>query len=276
MRIRKTNIFYNGSSQNKIEKLLKLAKTFKYSTPKLAKIFNCDRKTIIRALAYNNIILPNLGKFKRKYHLNDSFFKELNPVSAYWLGFIAADGTLNGKSNSLRIGLNKSDDTHLRKFMEAIDFSGKVYYVKSNNSASIELFSKEVFKTLLSYGVSPNKSLTIKEVKTPDHLMSHFIRGVYDGDGTISGYKRTHLQFMIAGNRPFMEQIQEILIKECNLNKVGIYPLKSKAHRVQYTGIQVFKILNFIYKDSNQDIRLDRKYEKFLDLKKKFKVDIKH
>jgi len=274
MRIRKDNVFYNGFSQHKIEKLLKLAKTLKYSAPKLAEIFNCSASTIIRTLAYNSIRLPNFGKFKRKYHLNDSFFKELNPVSAYWLGFIAADGTLNRRDNGLKIGLNKSDDVHLKKFINAIGFKGKIHYVKSNNSASVEVYSKDIIKTLLSYGITSNKSLTIREVKTPDHLMSHFIRGVYDGDGSISGYRRTHLQFMIAGNRPFMEQIQEILIKECNLNKTRIYPLKGKAHKVQYTGIQVLKILNFIYKDSNQGIRLDRKYGKFLDLKKKFKVDI--
>ena len=126
---------------------------------------------------------------------------------------------------------------------------------------------------LLSYGVTPNKSLTIKRVNVPQQSMSHFIRGVYDGDGSISGNKRRNLQLAIAGNKPFLKQIQEILVKECDLNEVGIYPLKSRAYKLQYTGIQIFRILNFIYKNSNSTMRLNRKYEKFLYFKKKYKVE---
>lgn len=78
---------------------------------------------------------------------------------------------------------------------------------------------------------------------------------------------------MIAGNKPFLEQIQNILIKECNLNKVDIYPLQSKAYKLQYTGIQIFRILNFLYENSNPTIKLDRKYKKYLYFKEKFKVE---
>ena len=130
MKIKKNNVFYNGFSQNKINKLLELAKTKKYSAPQLASIFKCNKKTIFKALAYNDTHLPNLGKFKRKYSLNDNFFKELNPTSAYWLGFIAADGCLYSKTNCLRIGLNKSDDNHLKKFLKAINCDKKLGYTK--------------------------------------------------------------------------------------------------------------------------------------------------
>ena len=272
MKIRKTNIFYNGHNLTKLNKLLELAKTNKYSALKLAKIFNCNRKTILKALAYNNIYLKNLGLFERKYDLNDDFFKELDPTSAYWLGFIAADGNLSNKSNCLTIGLNRSDDNHINKFLEALDCKKKVRYIQSNNSALVEIHSKEVMDCLLSYGITPNKSLTIKNVKVPKHLMSHFIRGVYDGDGSITGYKRTHFQLMIAGNRPFLEQIQQVLVEECNLNKVSIYPLQSKAYRLQYTGIQNFRILDYMYHNSTPNTRLDRKYKKYLYYKKKFPI----
>lgn len=270
MKIKRNNIFYNGYSQHKIDRLLELARTNKYSAPQLAKIFKCGSTTINRTLAYNNIHLPNFGRFKRKYDFNDDFFKELNPTSAYWLGFIAADGTISSKIHCLRIGLNKSDDTHLRKFLKAINCNGKIHYIKSNNSASIEIYSKVIIKCFLSFGITPNKSLTIKQVNVPQQLMSHFIRGVYDGDGSLTGNKRTHIQLMIAGNKPFLEQIQNVLIGECDLNKVKIYPLKSRAYKLQYTGIQIFKILEFIYKDSTPFIRLDRKYDNYQYFKNKF------
>ena len=101
-------------------------------------------------------------------------------------------------------------------------------------------------------------------------LMPHFVRGVFDGDGWISGKKITHVQFGIAGNKPFLQQIQDTLVKECNINRVNIYPLSgpNRAHKLQYTGHQVFKILNFLYKGSNKSIRLERKYQKMMKLKK--------
>jgi hypothetical protein len=270
MKINKKHIFCNAHTQHKTNQLLELAKTGEYSAPRLAKLFNCDRKTIFRALDKYSIHLKNLGKFKRKYTVNDDFFNELNTVSAYWLGFIAADGTLSSRDNSFRIGLNKSDDTHLKKFLNAISSNNKIYYVQSNHSASIEIYSVKLINSLLSYGITPKKSLTINYVKVPQELMSHFIRGVYDGDGSLTGKRRTHVQLMIAGNKPFLEQIQNVLIKECNLNKVKIYPLPSKAFKLQYTGIQVFRILEFMYKDSDPHIRLDRKYGNYISFKERF------
>ena len=103
--------------------------------------------------------------------------------------------------------------------------------------------------------------------------MSHFIRGVFDGDGSLSGNKITHIQFQIAGYKPLLRQIQGILVKKCHINKVKIYSLsgQNKASRVQYTGSQIFKILDFLYKNSTSQTRLERKYKKYLLFKKKFR-----
>jgi hypothetical protein len=255
----------------KLIKLIKIAKTGKYSAPRLAKIFNCDKKSVLYSLYCHNILLPNLGQFKKKYGSNEHFFNKLNPISAYWAGFIAADGTLTFKDNGIYIGLNKKDKHHLLKFKKAIQTNSPIKEVKSNNSAHIGIYSKELFNTLIKLGIKPNKSLSISHVNIPGKLMPHFIRGVFDGDGSISGNDISHVQLSIAGNKPFLEQIQNFLIKEIQINKTKIYPLiKSKAYRLQYTGSQIFKILEFIYKDSDDKIRLTRKYDKFIDFKNRF------
>ena len=120
--------------------------------------------------------------------------------------------------------------------------------------------------------MTPLKSLRINNLEIPSSLMSHFIRGMFDGDGSISGKKITHVQFMIAGYKPLLEQIQDVLIKACGINKIRIYPLyKSEASKLQYTGSQIFRILDFIYKDSASRTRLERKYRKYIKLKKRFK-----
>ena len=108
-----TKIFDN---ELKMNELIRLASTKRYSAPKLSKIFNCDRKSIHRALNNNHINLPNLGVFKKSIYCDDGFFESLDEVSSYWTGFIAADGTLFLRDHALIIALNKTDLNHLKKF----------------------------------------------------------------------------------------------------------------------------------------------------------------
>jgi len=265
--------------RKKLRKLLKLAKTNKYSAPQLAAIFKCNVKPIHGALNKAGIYLPNLGEFKKKYKCNDKFFTKLNTISAYWLGFIAADGCLylrDGKKKSFYIALNYSDAQHLKNFKKIIETNAKIGYVKSNNSVHIGFYSVDkLFDSLVKLGIKPNKRLRIENVLVPNNLMSHFIRGVFDGDGSLSGKKITHVQFQIAGFKPLLKQIQNILIKECNVRRVKIYPLTYKktgrAFRLQYTGAQIFRILDFLYKGSINSTRLKRKYKKYNMFKIKFR-----
>jgi len=260
------------SSPSKLNEFLKLARTNKYSAPQLAKLFNCSKNSVLYTLYCNNVYLPNLGRFKKKYHSNEKFFDKLRPISAYWAGFIAADGTLTFKGNGVSIGLSKKDKGHLFKFKGAIQTNSPIKEVESNNSAHIGIYSKKIFTSLIELGIKPNKSLSISHVNIPDKLMSHFIRGVFDGDGSISGDDKSHIQLCIVGNRPFLEQIQDFFAKKLQTGKTKIYPMTDcKAYRLQYTGTQIFKILEFIYKDSGDKIRLTRKYDKFIDFKSRFK-----
>jgi len=264
----------------RLGKLFLLAKTDKYSAPQLAKIFQCEKKTIQGVLNNNAIKLKNLGLFKKKYFCNENFFVNLTAISAYWAGFIAADGCLwskNGRGKSLFIGLKQSDIKHLEKFRKAIKSNAKISYIKSNNSVHIGLWSEDkIFDSLTKLGIEQNKSLRIKKVKITHRFMSHFIRGVFDGDGYFGGKKVTHIQFQIGGYKPLLEQIQEVLVKKCKVKRVKIYPLSygtgTMASRLQYTGSQIFRILDFLYKNSIEETRLNRKYKKYLILKKKFLV----
>ena len=259
------------SNPDRLNELVRLVRTNKYSALQLAKLFNCSRNSVLYTLYCHNVRLSNLGQFKRKYYSNELFFNKLNPVSAYWAGFIAADGTLIFKDKGISIGLNNKDKDHLLKFKEAIQTNSPIKEIKSNNSIRIGIYSRELFNSLVNLGIKPNKSLNISNVNIPDRLMHHFIRGVFDGDGSISGSDKSHIQLCIVGNKPFLEQIQEFLIKEFKINKTKVYPMTNcKTYRMQYTGSQIFKILEFIYRDSDDKIRLTRKYDKFLEFKQKW------
>lgn len=265
-----SKIFNNSS---KILKLKQLAKTQKYSLKELAKKFNCGSAAVSYVLYKNKIIPQNKGRFKKTKFQNDSFFNKLNELSAYWAGFIAADGNLFLKNKLISIGLSLKDISHIKKFKLAIKSNAAISIVKSNNSARICFRSEKIYEDLEKMGIGPNKSLTISIVKVPENLINHFIRGVYDGDGSVSDFGRSRLQLCIVGNKPFLEYLQRYLVEKVKINKVKIYDLtRCKAKRLQYTGIQILKILDFIYKNSAKNTRLERKYKKYLQLKEKYTI----
>ena len=258
---------------DKLKLLLKLARTNKYSAPQLSKKFNCTRDTVIRVLYTHGIVLNNKGRFPKKYYCNENFFKTFNPASAYWAGFIAADGCIhvNGNQKVLQVALNSDDESHIIKFKKILKTNARISFNSTTNSARLCLYSNKLCDSLIDIGITPRKSLTIQKVNVPKKLMSNFVRGVFDGDGSLSGNKVTHIQVMIAGNKPFLGWIQKNLVENCGLNNVKLYKLfLSKAYKIQYTGVQSLKILEYLYKDSSSSIRLERKYKKFLQFKHKF------
>ena len=60
----------------------------------------------------------------RKYKVNESYFDILNDNSAYWLGFLYADGYVrmkDGRSGELKLKLKDTDKNHIEKFLSEIE-----------------------------------------------------------------------------------------------------------------------------------------------------------
>lgn len=122
---------------------------------------------------------------KAKGHfVNTSAFSELNEESAYWLGFILADGNLASKSYTITIGLQRSDWGHLEKFREFLKCSRELYYTLDGRKVVFSVGSQQIYKNLLKWWITPKKSLTVK-VHPELEMNRHFWRGVIDGDGHI-------------------------------------------------------------------------------------------
>ena len=130
---------------------------------------------------------------KRLYHIkNETCFETLSPISAYWLGFIAADGYIVQKRNVVGIGLNKRDIKQLENLKGFIESNNPIYRNDEINSVSFSLRSKILKKDISKW--LPDKS---KEDKTqslikhiPDEFKSEFIAGYFDGDGSVFSYNK--------------------------------------------------------------------------------------
>jgi len=204
-----------------------------------------------------------------KYTRDSGYFNKIDTTEkAYIFGFLLADGHNDVKRGRIEIKLKAEDNEHLNKIKVALNYNGPLYYEKKTNSYRLRIIDKKLSKQLETYGMISNKTFNLKFPHFLNHkLISHFIRGYFDGDGTIWRRKRRgkQLVFGICGAvENFLYNIQQILVINCKLNFTRMeLPRKDSTFRFVYEGNrQVKKISDYLYKDAT--IYLDRKYNQFL------------
>ena len=115
------------------------------------------------------------------YHIFDSIDNE---EKAYWLGFLFADGYVSLKTNLIELSLQLNDKNHLEKFKLFI--SAKQNITEDSFRCRITISNKHLKETLINLGCTPQKSNNIRFPKIDKNLYPYFIRGYFDGDGSIS------------------------------------------------------------------------------------------
>lgn len=153
-----------------------------------------------------------------KYNCNESYFSDITSDSqAYFLGLIWADGTM--QQGHLRIVLREADDILLRTFCKDIEYTGPIYtrIVAAKRYSELTITRKAITADLCKIGLTSNKSSN--NAQWPDissRALPHFIRGLFDGDGSIH---RSNFGFAasICGGYDFLLHINEEIF-----SKVGI------------------------------------------------------
>lgn len=113
-----------------------------------------------------------------------------------------------------------------------------------------------------------NKTYKLEWCKNiPDELMIYFIRGYFDGDGCVHLNKEKGNYFAtFVGTENFLKGIKNFYNESCNNQDGSIKIYKTYSHLV-FGGKYVAKtILDWLYKDSTEETRLSRKYQKYLEL----------
>lgn len=261
-----------------IDDAIKLYTQDKIPIHKIAEIFKSTEKTISKVLKENNIEVTRVLKFNE--HVFDIIDSE---EKAYWLGFLWADGCVVSvnpeKPNyAIELDLSSKDRNHLVKFCHFLSLSedrikekicppGKL--VKKERKVSrVQISSKHMWKTLVSYGMVPRKTYDERfpydnTFENPD-LIRHFIRGYFDGDGCLTWHDKehTHPEVSIIGLEDFLLKLISYLPKE--LHKPIYKSKNSILYETNWAYNKAFIFLNFIYNNSN--IVLDRKFNIYSSL----------
>ena len=109
---------------------------------------------------------------------------------AYAIGLLVSDGNLS--PDGRHIVFVSKDDEQISNFLTALDISVPVSYSQSGYTDSkaprVQFGDVIFYDFLLSIGLMPNKSKVIGEVVIPQKYFWHFLRGMFDGDGSIHSY----------------------------------------------------------------------------------------
>lgn len=239
------------------------------SSLQCAKKYDICKHTVLKILKQNNVLIRTISQAKKKHTVNNDYFEDIDtPDKAYFLGLMVADGNNSGRS--LHIGLQCTDGYILNLFKNKIQFSGNIIFhqtKRKNNKLThlLCIYSNKISSDLLKYGVTPNKTYKTYFPDIPEHLWSHFIRGVFDGDGSIWVSGRYKF-FSLAGTFELLSAIQSILMIKCHIPKNKISLLNNKK-TYQFSNSHrddVSKIHDYLYKDCD-DLYLIRKRDKFTE-----------
>lgn len=235
----------------------------------IGKYYGCSRQNIYyafeslriplrdKSMAREIVYKKNKIKVNREYDKN--IFKEWSPKMAYLLGLIFTDGNIayNQGKNKLykRFSFSQTNVDFFNKVCRLFSFSGKTYLNKTNQCQTMYISNVDMVNDLEKLGLHPNKSLDIKFPEVPNEYVSHFIRGIFDGDGS----KMQNRLTIVSASKKFLESIYEVLKKN---------DIESKFYSYQYYTLrinkksEINKFFNFIYKDKG-DMYFEKKYLKF-------------
>ncbi len=192
---------------------------------------------------------------KRKYPINEQMFDKINNKSAYWLGFLYADGNCTTE-NRIRLQLSLKDKDVLNKFRNFMQSNTRPIKLKDNNGYPACHFgfrSWRVHNRVKVYELTQRKEK--RHRLHPDLLQKgirqHFIRGYFDGDGSFYVDKRGYLFAEITGYKPVIRDIKNCLVSDGIISeKKKIVKNGPTVVRLRLSASEAVLLGKYLYKDA--------------------------
>ena len=217
-------------------------------------------------------------KIGRKYKCNDSFFKIPSSDMAYILGLLASDGSISKKENLIAIQLEEKDRELLEKIKQITENDRPIEeYIRTTTQhtiCSFRVWSKEWKDTLIHYGIGPEKTFTLASPELlPSEYIIDYIRGYFDGDGSIYEIaSENRIFFEITGaSKKEIDWIYDKLVNQYHilLNKKLTETLSNGTviYKIKIGNkTELLKLYSLLYE--NKNLFMKRKKEKFENLLK--------
>jgi LAGLIDADG DNA endonuclease family protein len=223
-------------------------------------------KTVYDVLAKHSIAKRSPhGRADYKSY-NEAVFANVDtPEKAYWLGILITDGYISDtrKGCEPQIGLQMVDRELLNKFKRFLRSSNPVQCLEKRSDRHQTMYrvtvsSRRMANDLSKYGVVPRKTFLTFLPILSHNLMPHLLRGILDGDGTVSHRWDGGVIIGFCGSERLVTEVRMWLI--CKLAVSD-----NKAHKngkisfIQWSQrTDVRKIARYLY--GGAEVYLERKF----------------
>jgi Mor family transcriptional regulator len=235
------------------------------SSMKLSEMYDVKPTTITKILKRNNVRIKGTTGY-RTCTLDETVFDQINERSAYWAGFLMADGVVTSQSPPrLGLMLSRVDEQHIYKFRSFLRSTHKVNRVTCTLNAKeflcsgLLISSRKLAESLGKFGVVPRKSHIARLIGLDANR--HTFRGLVDGDGYISFRSIKYNRYPSIGLVGSFD-----IVNQFSVYVKGIFPeidlrvrKKSSIYTVGAVGMKALKIIKHLYENCDSDAVLNRK-----------------
>lgn len=215
---------------------------------------------------------------------SDFLFSPLTPAKAWVLGLLFSDGSIRKDGWGATISIGHVDMDAPAKISAVLGAELHSYRHRSAKVSNIQINSKRLCIELQSrFGLVPNKSLVMEWPENiPEELLPHFVRGLYDGDGSWFARKdRNSLKSAYAScSRRFVEALRSVLIAEVGVSSNTNVRCQGRANKRfgdylchDYYSFELghtdsVALGEWMYRDSTDGTRYARKHERWRSLQR--------
>jgi len=197
---------------------------------------------------------------------------------AYVLGYIVADGCIcvrkDRKKHPYSLNITSVDKEHLERIKKAFE-SGHKVSKKSGGSGAVayqlQIPNPVICGDLMSLGVLPRKTYNLGSIQVPDDYFSDFVRGFFDGDGSVYIYTVNRVS-QIKGNfasssLSFIDDFNLKICKKLGIISKTIHEANNKRRILPFYYMHLYisdceKLAEFMY-GGNPELYLPRKRQVF-------------
>jgi hypothetical protein len=191
------------------------------SLHEIGRAFGVSAGAVICALRRADFALEPADVVRRRARQRSpgaSYFESISDEGrAYWLGFIAADGWLTRQTRSIQFGLELAgrDTDHLAQLAGDLNLRvrrtvrGKVLITCSNAALVYDLQRAGITERKSS---NPELVLALERCTAP--LRRHFVRGLFDGDGSAFEASNGRRILELSGHTTMLSRIRSLVTDE--------------------------------------------------------------
>jgi len=202
---------------------------------------------------------------------NEEFFDVWSNELAWLVGIVLSDGHVSDPNNGRLVRVKMCDRDVIEKIKEMTNHTGEMGVFTPTNpkwstSYIVEFWGNKVWQFFTDLGMDNHKSYNATFPIVLYKYISHVIRGVFDGDGSICLSKNTCYPFArVCGTKG----VTDFIAAYMGLHHTS-HPNSDVNITVQYPGNDAVSFLKYIYENSTKGTRMDRKYNKYLKILKKW------